>query len=69
MAAPANPTVDHEPSPWVTYPECPDCRVNVWELGPRGGASANIRCTGCGRRFNTVLWGRLIQRLPPANGP
>jgi ribosomal protein S27E len=31
---------------------CPDCGHRGFILGPRGGASTNIECGGCGNRFN-----------------
>lgn len=30
---------------------CPDCKGNLWNPGPTGGMSQNIRCAGCGSKF------------------
>ena len=57
------PGVGHDLVPWEGYPECPDCGANAWQLGPRGGASVNIKCTLCGEAFNAVLGLWLIQRI------
>jgi hypothetical protein len=59
-----NPEVTEEPGPWPDYPGCPDCDANLWEFGPRGGAAVNIECAQCGGRFNALIFGQLIQRLP-----
>jgi hypothetical protein len=34
--------------------DCLYCCGVEFELGPRGGASRNITCIGCGARFNIV---------------
>jgi hypothetical protein len=33
---------------------CPDCAGFIFRPGPRGGASQNVECVGCGSRFNVV---------------
>ena len=34
---------------------CADCGVAKWYMGPCGGASQNIKCAGCGHKFNHAL--------------
>lgn len=31
---------------------CPDCGCAEFYLGPKGGASINVKCAKCGSRFN-----------------
>lgn len=38
----------------MTKGHCPDCNHRGFVLGPRGGASINIECGGCGNRFNVA---------------
>lgn len=45
---------------------CPDCNHRGFVLGPRGGASINIECGGCGSRFN-VASGLTSHRLVMAH--
>lgn len=33
---------------------CPDCQSERFQEGPHGGMSVNIKCSGCGARFNIV---------------
>lgn len=35
-----------------TYRRCPDCGSEHIVEGPSGGASTNVKCTGCGHYFN-----------------
>jgi hypothetical protein len=43
----------------IVFPDdesCPDCGGFIFRPGPRGGASQNIECVGCGSRFNIARW-------------
>jgi hypothetical protein len=43
----------------IVFPDdesCPDCGGFIFRPGPRGGASQNIECVGCGSRFNITRW-------------
>lgn len=31
--------------------QCPDCKGKLFNRGPRGGMSMNIRCAQCGSKF------------------
>ncbi len=33
---------------------CPDCGREKFLEGPHGGLSVNIKCAGCGAKFNIV---------------
>jgi hypothetical protein len=50
---------------WVEFGVCPDCRAtDQWQEGPSGMSCMNIRCAGCGARFNIALPPlNLIQRI------
>jgi hypothetical protein len=40
---------------------CPDCDGFIFRPGPRGGASQNIECIGCGSRFNVAhFFGQVV---------
>jgi hypothetical protein len=41
--------------------QCPDCAAFGFRPGPRGGASQNIFCRGCGSGFNV---GPVLPGLP-----
>jgi transposase-like protein len=43
---------------------CPDCKSENLEDGPRGGASQNILCKGCGARFNVAPRGPQYANYP-----
>ena len=48
---------------------CPDCRGRGFLIGPRGGASQNVKCANlkCESRFNVVVFGWDIiyaERIP-----
>ena len=34
--------------------ECPNCCGFLWRPGPLGGATQNMECVGCKRRFNVL---------------
>jgi len=37
---------------WLTErAACPDCQSQLWNRGPEGGMSFNIRCAGCQSKF------------------
>lgn len=55
--------------------ECPDCGESKWLMGPKGGHSQNVKCGGCGARFN-IMPGFGAERIgdpkpkePPTVGP
>lgn len=35
-----------------TKSQCPDCSHEYWAGGPCGGGAQNMRCNGCGSKFN-----------------
>ncbi|HEY1430779.1 MAG TPA: hypothetical protein VGF39_04005 [Stellaceae bacterium] len=55
---------------WPTYPKCPDCGANTWQLGPLArafgddGAEIGLFCTDCDGRFSVLIFRPLaIRRL------
>ncbi len=36
------------------FKACPDCGSTKFYEGPHGGMSVNIKCAGCGHRFNVM---------------
>jgi hypothetical protein len=50
---------------------CPDCDHKGFRVGPKGGASINIECCGCGARYNVtnIGWNIVLgQRISAAKG-
>lgn len=39
---------------------CPDCNGFIFRPGPRGGASQNVECVGCGSRFNITRFTDMV---------
>lgn len=39
---------------------CPECGCEVWQPGPKGGASQNFECTLCKRRYNVTILGKTV---------
>jgi hypothetical protein len=58
-------TVGREFVKWVEFGVCPDCAsTDQWQEGPSGGSCMNIRCAGCGSKFNIAIPPlNLIQRI------
>lgn len=42
--------------------KCPNCGCDDFLMGPSSGISHNIKCSGCGSRFNITLWGNTVLR-------
>jgi ribosomal protein S27AE len=36
----------------LKYGQCPDCGGDRFLAGPEGGMNQNIKCAGCGSKFN-----------------
>lgn len=34
--------------------QCPACGINDWYYGPTGGMCRNIKCAGCGAKYNVI---------------
>lgn len=49
--------------------QCPACGNDFWQHGPRGGLAENIRCTKCGRIYNTELTGLVLVGRDMTNLP
>lgn len=59
--------------PWTPQTKdtllCPVCGNDYWQHGPRGGLAENIRCTRCGRIYNTELTGLVLVGRDTVNLP
>jgi uncharacterized protein (DUF983 family) len=38
----------------MEFKTCPDCGSGQFFNGPRGGMSVNLKCAGCGHKFNNT---------------
>lgn len=55
-------SIKHSKLECVRKSECPDCDAkNSMLMGPRGGASVNVKCENCGSRFNVTPFG--VERI------
>ena len=43
---------DTEKYELLSFFRCPDCHEKIFLKGPEGGMSVNIKCAGCGSKFN-----------------
>lgn len=49
---PAAPVLDNGDLRWLPdHCKCPDCQGTLFNPGPTGGMSINIRCVGCGAKW------------------
>ena len=56
-------------TPYHPFRECPHCGSSEMADGPRGGASINVICIGCGARFNLAEIGPVRYFIEELSGP